>query len=67
MYESFGDDERAFNNPGNLDQLIRQAFHMCWLTLPPDRRSIDEVERQMRRLFDRIIRDFREDCEEFGS
>jgi poly(3-hydroxybutyrate) depolymerase len=52
--------------PGHIDQTIRQAVHWCWMSLPKDRKNVDEVERQIRRLVDRAIRDFREDTEAFG-
>ena len=52
--------------PGHVDQMIRQAIHFCWLSLPPKRKNAREVEKQMRRIFERAIRDFREDSEQFG-
>ncbi len=52
--------------PGQADQMLRQAMQLCWMTLPQDRRSADELERQIRRLLDRALRDFREDSEAFG-
>ena len=55
-----------FFGPGQVDQAVRQAIHFCWMTLPKDRRNVDEVERQIRRILDRALRDFREDSEAFG-
>jgi hypothetical protein len=51
--------------PGHVDQAIRQAVQVCWMTLPKDKRNIDEVERQIRRLVDRALKDLREDNEAF--
>jgi hypothetical protein len=53
--------------PAQIDQLIRQAVQFCWMTLPRDYRSADEVEKQIRRLVDRAIRDMREDLQAFGK
>lgn len=55
-----------FFGPGHVDQTIRQAIHFCWMALPKDRKNADELERQVRRILDRALRDFREDSEAFG-
>jgi hypothetical protein len=41
--------------------MLRQAVQLCWMALPKERRNADELERQMRRLIDRALKDFRED------
>jgi hypothetical protein len=61
------DRMRDLFGPGQVDQQIRQAVHFCWMALPKQKRSIDEVERQIRRLVDRAIRDLREDFDEFSG
>jgi hypothetical protein len=66
-----GDEEAAkrmadFLGPGQVDQTIRQAIHFCWMSLPDDRKNVDELEKQVRRIVDRALRDFREDSEQFG-
>ena len=77
IYESFstgegGADESRmermadFFGPGQVDGTIRQAIHFCWMALPKDRRNADELEKQVRRIVDRALRDFREDSEAFG-
>lgn len=58
---------RAMFGPGQIDQQIRQAIHFCWLSLPDDKRNFDELERQIRRLVDRALRDAREDFDEFQT
>jgi hypothetical protein len=55
-----------FFGPGQVDQSVRQAIHFCWMALPKDRRNVEEVEKQIRRILDRALRDFREDSEAFG-
>lgn len=68
MFERMDDDvdpdkvAMAFG-PGVVDREIRQAINMCWMTMPRQRRSLDEVEKEMRRLLDRALRDMREDEE----
>jgi hypothetical protein len=57
---------RAFFSPQQVDQLIRQAIQFCWMSLPPDKQNVEEVEKQIRRIVDRALRDLREDSESFG-
>ena len=59
MAEMFG--------PAQIDQQIRQAIQFCWMGLPKERRSVEEVEAQIRRMVDRAFRDFREDRQAFGK
>ncbi len=59
-------DMDGFFGPGQVDQTIRQAIQWCWMALPKDRRNMEEVESQIRRLVDRAIKDLREDREAFG-
>tara|TARA_R110002111_G_scaffold128767_5_gene193496 strand:+ start:859 stop:1095 length:237 start_codon:yes stop_codon:yes gene_type:complete len=61
-----GDNIRNMFGPKQIDQLIRQAISTCWMILPDDRKNVDEVEKQVRRLVDRALRDLREDSESFG-
>jgi len=59
------DKMREMFGPTQIDQQIRQAIHFCWMGLPKNKRTVDELERQIRRLVDRAIRDMREDFDEF--
>ncbi|HEY8667029.1 MAG TPA: hypothetical protein VIL86_10205 [Tepidisphaeraceae bacterium] len=52
--------------PGQVDQMIRSGINSCWMALPKERKNIDELERQVRRMVDRALEDFREDQEQFG-
>ena len=64
-----GDEERdlgQFFGPGHGDQTIRQAIQVCWMALPKDKRNVEEVERQIRRLVDRALEDLQEDRGAFG-
>jgi uncharacterized protein with von Willebrand factor type A (vWA) domain len=64
--ESF-DKMRDMCGPALIDKQIRQAIQFCWMGLPKDKRNVDELERQIRRLVDRALRDVREDFDEFFS
>jgi hypothetical protein len=57
---------RALFCPQQVDQQIRQAIEFCWMALPPDKQNVDEVEKQIRRIVDRALRDLREDSDSFG-
>jgi len=63
--ESF-DEMRGFFSPSQVDQAVRQAIQFCWMMLPKDRRNVDELEEQFRRIVDRALKDMREDGEAFG-
>jgi hypothetical protein len=62
------DEERLsqFLTPNQADQMIHHGIQMSWMALPKDRRTADELEKQVRRFVDRALRDFREDNESFG-
>jgi hypothetical protein len=57
---------RAFFGPQQVDHQIRQAIQFCWMALPPKRKKVEEVEKPIRRLVDRALRDLREDADSFG-
>lgn len=57
---------RSMLGPGHVDQLVRQAIQMCWMMLPEDRKTADELEKQFRRIVDRAINDTRDDAKAFG-
>ena len=56
---------RDMFGPGQVDQQIRQAIQFCWMMLPEEQRTVEELEKQMRRIFDRAIKDLREDVYAF--
>ena len=68
-FDMSGDDAaekmRELFSPNQIDQQIRQAIQFCWMGLPKEKRSVDELERQIRRMVDRALRDCRDDFEEF--
>jgi hypothetical protein len=66
------DSREGFNNmmamlgPGQIDQAIRQAIQTCWMMLPDDKKTMDELESKIRHVFERAIANFREDFETFS-
>ena len=61
-----GEKMRAIFSPGQVDQSVRQAIQMCWMMLPADRKTVDELEKEIRRIVDRAISNLREDSASFG-
>jgi len=55
-----------FFGPGQVDQYISLAIQGCWMMLPEEKKTVDEVEKQMRRIFERAIKNMLEDGEAFG-
>ena len=52
--------------PQAVDQAIRQAISTCWMMLPKGKRSVAAVEREIRRVVDRALKNLREDSKAFG-
>lgn len=57
---------RAMFGPGQVDQQVRAAIQTCWMMLPDESKTVDELERQFRRMVDRAIKDLRDDATAFG-
>ena len=49
-----------------IDQGIRSTIHAVWMALPAEKRTVDELEKHVRRVVDRAMRDLREDAAAFG-
>lgn len=60
------DSMRAFMGPGVVDQEIRQAIMMCWTALPAERKTVEAVESEIRRIVERALKDLKEDARAFG-
>jgi hypothetical protein len=56
----------AFFGPQQVDNQIRQAIQTCWMALPSGRQNVDGVEKEIRRIVDRALKDLREDYQSFG-
>ena len=61
------DRMRSFMGPGQVGQQIRQAIPFAWMMLPDDRKNVAEVERVIREMVDRALKNYREDAEAFGQ
>ncbi len=57
---------RAMFSPGQVDQSVRQAMQMCWMMLPEGGKTVDELEKQFRRIVDRAMDNLHEDAKAFG-
>ena len=55
--ENAAEKMRRIFGPTQIDHQIRQAIQFCWMALPKEKRNVDELERQIRRLVDRALRD----------
>jgi BMFP domain-containing protein YqiC len=58
---------RDMFGPGHVDQTVRSAVQACWMALPKERRTVEEVEKQLRRLMERAISNLHEDVAAFGG
>lgn len=61
-----GKTARAFMGPLMVDQAIRQAITHCWMALPEEKQSTDNVEKEILRLVQRALKDLKEDASAFG-
>lgn len=70
MFEDSDDAEKKIADifgPAQVDQTVRQAVQFCWMGLPKERRTVEELESQIRRMVERALKDFREDRQAFGA
>jgi len=51
--------------PAEADRQVRRTIRLCWAMLPEDRRTKSELEKQVRRIVDRAIRDLHDDLNAF--
>jgi hypothetical protein len=58
---------RSLMGPGQVDQQIRQAIQFAWMMLPDERKTVTEVERVIRQVVDRALKNFRDDAEAFNQ
>ena len=60
-------DMQNFLGPTHVDTTIRQAIQMCWMAMPKEKKTVKDVEALMRQLFERAIKDLRDDARSFGK
>jgi hypothetical protein len=56
---------RSMLGPGQVDHQLRQVIQMCWMMLPENKKTVDELEKQIDRLLKRALKDLREDAKAF--
>ena len=57
---------RQMFGPHGVDQAVGQAITTCWMMLPDDKRTIANVEAEIRRIVDRALANLKEDAKAFG-
>ena len=55
----------SIGGPMAVNRLLNQLFTVCWFMLPKDQKSVESLEKEIRRIVDRAIKDLREDCQSF--
>jgi len=62
-----GEDEvRRFMGANHVAFPIQQAIMSCWMMLPNEKKTVDNLEKELRRIFERELENFRKDSESFG-
>jgi hypothetical protein len=57
---------KEWMGPGMVDETLRRAIQFAWLSLPPEKRNVEEVEKVIRHLVERALKDLREDKDLFS-
>ncbi len=52
--------------PYGVDRAVGHAITTCWMMLPDDKRTIANVEAEIRRIVDRALANLKEDAKAFG-
>jgi len=58
--------QRSMMGPMMVDQFLRQAIMHCWMMLPDEQRTPENVEKVITRLLKRAMDNFHEDAASFG-
>ena len=59
-------DVSKMMGPGAVDTQLREAIRWCWMTLPADKKTVLDVQTEIRRLVERALKDLEEDAKAFG-
>lgn len=51
--------------PGAVDTCLRECIRSCWMMMPDEKKTINDVEAEIHRLIERAFKDMREDEEAF--
>ncbi len=52
--------------PDTVDAQIRHAIRTCWIILPQERKTVEVLKMEVRRIMDRALASFEEDFRSFG-
>jgi hypothetical protein len=52
---------RDMFGPNAVDNAIRQALNICWMCLPAEKKNVEELSVQMRRILERALANAKED------
>jgi len=51
--------------PGAVERAVQNAIEICWLILPPQKKSVDCLEYELKRILERTLQNIREDEQAF--
>jgi len=57
---------REMLGPQAVDQQIRQAISTCWMMLPEEKKNVQSLEVEIRRIVERALKNLKEDSTAFG-
>ncbi len=57
---------RRMMDPQAVDQMIHQAISICWMMLPAEKKTIEGLEGEVRRIVDRALSNLKEDARALG-
>jgi hypothetical protein len=57
---------RGMFSPAQVEQAVGQAISMCWMMLPPEKKNVGALVEEMRRIFERSIKNLQDDARSFG-
>jgi hypothetical protein len=67
-FTNMGSDEfRKFWGPAGVDQQLRNVINMMVMSSLPQRKTINQVEVEVRQAFERILKELREKGPAFGE
>ena len=58
-------DFRKMMGPGQVSQAIASAMQQCWMMLPESKKTLDDWETEIRRIFERSVANYKEDLQRF--
>ena len=60
-----GEAFRRMLGPCAVDTQLREVIRTCWSAMPENKRTVADVEAEIRRLVDRALKDLKEDAQSF--